>query len=180
MGNCPRMLAATALLAVLASCSSATSTSPDTTGPSTEATVDAAATIASVTTTTEPRPDPTDVPATVVATTDAMTSLPAVEILSVSTGAGSGELVVTVDRVPAGFTRFKVSLDGPNGPSMRARILDVAASGNGTAAITIFAPDYGGGEPITFAVSWVDGAGVTSALDYHRCNTWPSLMGSTC
>jgi hypothetical protein len=174
------MLPTVVALAMFTSCGNASSISSDTTGPDSATAVSATTAPESTSTTTEQQVASTVVTTTIVATTVAMTSLPAVEILSVSTGAGSGELVVTVDRVPAGFTRFKVSLDGPNGPSMRARILDVAASGNGTAAITIFAPDYGGGEPITFAVSWVDGAGVTSALDYHRCNTWPSLMGSTC
>ena len=89
----------------------------------------------------------------------------------------SGKGTITVNGRPAGWTRFKVSFDGPSGPSVRADILDVQDVAGGT-VITVISNTYAGGTPLTIAVSWVDGAGTTSPIAYFTCSGGIPMGGS--
>lgn len=185
-------LAFTALLVVV-SCSSDDADPNSSDGTAVDATAVTSSTTASPTTSGPATTFPTTSspattaapPATTIATSTAApatTAAPAgsvpakVEILRVGPGAGSGEATVVVDRKPPGWTRFKVSFDGPNGPGVRAEILDVQDLADGV-AIVVRADNYAGGLPLTIAVSWVNDAGVTSAIDYTTCNNGIPLSG---
>lgn len=169
--------------------SSATSQAPAATVVDTEptATTDVSTTEAPVTTAPATQAPATQAPATAAPTTAAPAtqapataapaSLPKVEIVLVQSSAGSGEVMIVVDRKPEGWTRFKVSFDGPNGPSVRADILDVRDSDGGVAIIAR-SDDYAGGVPLTIAVSWVNDAGVTSAIAYATCDNGIPLSGT--
>lgn len=100
-----------------------------------------------------------------------------IEILSVGAGGGSGEMTIVVDEKPEGWARFKVSLDGPDSSSMRAKILDVQDIGSGV-AIIVSTAEYSGGAPMTVAVSWANEADVTSALAYAKCSNGVPLSGN--
>ena len=156
----------TVTLISLASCSSGqsgdetTTTVPETT-TSSETTVAEEAVVSETTT-------------TVTATAS---GLAPVTILSVGPGGGSGEMTIVVDAKPNGWTRFKVSLDGPDSSSMRAKILDVQDTGDGV-AIIVSTAEYTGGTPMTVAVSWVNDAEVTSALAYANCANGIPVSGS--
>ena len=100
-----------------------------------------------------------------------------IEILSVGAGGGSGEMTIVVDEKPEGWARFKVSLDGPNSSSMRAKILDVQDMGSGV-AIIVSTAEYSGGAPMTVAVSWANDDDVTSALAYTKCSNGVPLSGN--
>ena len=121
--------------------------------------------------TTTSTPATTSVASTTIAatTTAIAVALPAVTILRVEAGAGSGELAITVDRKPEGWSRFKVSFKTPNASSVRANVLDVRDTSNGV-TITAFSSDYTGGSPLTIAVSWANAAGSTSDIAYATCN----------
>lgn len=100
-----------------------------------------------------------------------------IEIVSVGAGGGSGEMTIVVDEKPAGWARFKVSLDGPDSSSMRATILDVQEISSGV-AIVVSTSDYSGGAPMTIAVSWANDANITSALAYAKCSNGVPLSGN--
>ena len=100
-----------------------------------------------------------------------------IEILRVGAGGGSGEMTIVVDEKPEGWARFKVSLDGPNSSSMRAKILDVQDMGSGV-AIIVSTAEYSGGAPMTVAVSWANDDDVTSALAYTKCSNGVPLSGN--
>lgn len=175
-----RVLFVLTCAALLAACSSEVKVvKTDTTPPPessavTTTTDDTATTVAKSTTTTGAAPSTTAMPP---ASTTAG-ALPAkITILAVQAGAGSGEMTILVDRKPPGWTRYKVSLDGPSGPSVRATILDVADSPSGV-YITVLTDGYTGGIPLTVAVSWVNGDGVTSAIAYATCSAGIPLSGS--
>ena len=166
----------------VASCSSdaavvkgATSSPSGTTSPAAATTIAVPPTITVVgpTTTTAPTTTPPPPPTT----SPSSGGLAKVTILGVNSGAGSGEVDITVNGRPAGWTRFKVSFDGPSGPSVRADILDVQDVAGGT-VITVISNTYAGGTPLTIAVSWVDGAGTTSPIAYFTCSGGIPIGGS--
>ena len=100
-----------------------------------------------------------------------------IEILSVGAGGGSGEMTIVVDEKPQGWVRFKVSLDGPDSSSIRAKILDVQDIGSGV-AIIVSTANYSGGAPMTVAVSWANEADATSVLAYAKCANGVPLSGN--
>ena len=119
----------------------------------------------------------TTVPETTTTVAESAGGLAPISILSVGAGGGSGEMTIVVDAKPAGWTRFKVSLDGPDSSSMRAKILDVQDMDIGV-AIIISTAGYEGGSPMTIAVSWVNDTEVTSALAYANCANGIPVSGS--
>ena len=157
-------LIATATL-VLASCSSSESTDVETT-QATE-----------TTTVTESSTESTVAVETSTSLEEVAQGLDPVEILSVGAAGGSGEMTIVVDEKPEGWARFKVSLDGPDSTSMRAKILDVQDIGSGV-AIIVSTAEYSGGAPMTVAVSWVNDDDVTSALAYAKCSNGVPLSGN--
>jgi hypothetical protein len=151
---------------VLTSCSSSESTDVETTlAPETS--------MATESTMTES----TAAPETTASLEEDAEGLEPIEILSVGAGGGSGEMTIVVDEKPEGWARFKVSLDGPDSSSMRAKILDVQDIGTGV-AIIVSTSDYSGGAPMTVAVSWANEADVTSALAYAKCSNGVPLSGN--
>ena len=157
-------LIATATL-VLASCSSSESTDVETT-QATE-----------TTTVTESSTESTVAVETSTSLEEVAQGLDPVEILSVGAAGGSGEMTIVVDEKPEGWARFKVSLDGPDSTSMRAKILDVQDIGSGV-AIIVSTAEYSGGAPMTVAVSWANDDDVTSALAYAECSNGVPLSGN--
>jgi glucose/arabinose dehydrogenase len=151
---------------VLASCSGGES-------PDVEASLAPDTSMAAEPTTTES----TSPPETSTTLEEETEGLEPIKILSVGAGGGSGEMTIVVDEKPEGWVRFKVSLDGPDSSSMRAKILDVQDMGSGVAIIVSVA-DYSGGAPMTVAVSWANEADVTSALAYAKCSNGVPLSGN--
>lgn len=160
------LVAITSVAIVLPSCSSGETTKVESTvAPETSAVT-----------------EPTSSESTAVAETtttleEEAKGLEPIEILSVGAGGGSGEMTIVVDEKPEGWVRFKVSLDGPDSSSMRAKILDVQDIGSGV-AIIVSTADYSGGAPMTVAVSWANDADVTSALAYAKCANGVPLSGN--
>lgn len=148
---------------VLTSCSSNESTDVETTlAPETSMATESTMTVA---------------PETTASLEGDAEGLEPIEILSVGAGGGSGEMTIVVDEKPEGWARFKVSLDGPDSSSMRAKILDVQDIGTGV-AIIVSTSDYSGGAPMTVAVSWANETDVTSALAYAKCSNGVPLSGN--
>lgn len=159
------ILIATATL-VLASCSSSESTDVETTQATETTTVMESTTTESI---VEAE--------TSTSLEEAAQGLDPIEILSVGAAGGSGEMTIVVDEKPEGWARFKVSLDGPDSTSMRAKILDVQDIASGV-AIIVSTAEYSGGAPMTVAVSWANEGNVTSALAYATCSTGVPLSGN--
>lgn len=118
----------------------------------------------------------TAVPETSTSVQEEAEGLEQVEILSIGAGGGSGEMTIVVDEKPEGWARFKVSLDGPDSTSMRAKVLDVQDIGSGV-AIIVSTADYSGGAPLTVAVSWANEADITSSIAYAKCSNGVPLTG---